>query len=254
MITTYFNRFYFFRFLIDKYGLSEAFWVIGAILSNICVGSCVFLQPKSLIYHQELIESNTSRIRGCNLVKKRCGTSTLKFSLFKNKRFTLLVIALALCTIGHVNNLTLIPAHIKALGYSNTYVSLGVSITGGAELIGRIFIGWFADLNIIQKIHILVGCTFVGGAFALILPFFDSFSFILVYAGVAGVFPASFHVLLSVLAIERVGLEDFPTAFGFIYFFRAFASIISLPISGMYNLSPSYYNLISTRRNFIVIV
>jgi hypothetical protein len=32
--------------LIDKYGLSQALWVIGAFVSNICVASCLFREPK----------------------------------------------------------------------------------------------------------------------------------------------------------------------------------------------------------------
>lgn len=160
----------------------------------------------------------------------------MKFSVFKNRRFTLLVIALALCSIGHSNNYTLIPVQIKALGYSNTYVSTGVSVTGGAELIGRILIGWFADLNVIKKINIFAMCSFVGGAFALISPFFESFTYVAVYSGVAGAFPASFHALLSVLAIERVGLEHYPTAFAVISVFRALAMLVSMPLFGKYNL------------------
>ena len=228
----------YFRFLIDKYGLSDAFWIIGAMLSNICVASCVFRQPKSLLNTRKIHDNDTHQEQDKSR-EKHCGALNLKFSLFKNKRFTLLVIAFTLCTIGHINNTILIPAHIKALGYSNTYVTAGVSITGGAELIGRIIIGWFADLNVIKKINIFVVCTFIGGIFAFISLLFDSFTFMAVYAGVAAAFPASFLALISVLAIERVGLDDFQPAFAFISFFMAIACVISLPICGKYYLSLS---------------
>ena len=226
-----------FRFLIDKYGLSQAFWIIGAILSNICVASCVFRQPKSFLNGQDIsVSENESDQTQPKSTKSRCGILNLRFALFKNRRFTLLIIAIALCTFGHACNSILIPAHIKTLGYSNTYVTIGVSITGGAELIARIVIGWFADLNIVKKIYIFVICTFVGGIIALISPLFDSFTFMAVYAGFAGAFPASFLALIFVLAIERVGIDNYQPAFAFIALSMALSRTVSLPICGKYYL------------------
>ena len=227
----------YFRFLIDKYGLSQAFWIIGAILSNICVAGCVYRQPKSLQNDQETSDNGGRLGRQEDKSMKIClGTLNLKFSLFKKRRFVLLLTAITLCTIGSDNNYVIIPAHIKALGYSNTYVTLGVSIVGGTEMIARIFTGWFADLNIMSKIHIFVICTFVGGAMALISPLFDSFTFMAVYAFVAGAFPSTYIALFAVLAIECVGIEDFPAAFTFISIFMALAYLINLPVSGRSNL------------------
>jgi hypothetical protein len=81
--------------------------------------------------------------------------------LFKNRRFSLLVLAFVICSFGQIDNFIL-------LGYSNTYIyiTIGVSTIGGAELIARIAVGWFADLNFIQKKYIFVLCMFVGGVFA----------------------------------------------------------------------------------------
>ena len=222
-----------FRFLLDKYGLSQAFWIIGAILSNICVASCVFRQPKSFVNTQNItLPENGAHQGQPKSIKDRCGT--LKLDLFKNRRFTLLLISLSLCIAGHSANNILIPVHIKALGYSNTYATIGVSISGGAEMIARIVIGWFADLNIIEKLYIYVICTFVGGIFALIAPLFDSFTFMAVYAAVIGTFPSSFYALISVLTIERVGIDNFPQAVAFITLSLAIANAVSLPICGKY--------------------
>ena len=227
----------YFRFLLDKYGLSQGYWIIGAILSNICVASCVFRQPKRFLKTQDISPLENGADQGQpKSIKSQYGTIKHKFALLKNRRFALLLIALTLSTVGHSSNNIIIPAHIKALGYSNTFVTIGVSISGAAEVIARIVIGWFADLNIIEKVYIFVICTFVGGIFALIAPLFDSFTFMAVYAGVIGAFPSSFYALISVLAIERVGIDNFQTAVGFIAIFMALAFTISLPVSGKYYL------------------
>ncbi|XP_060598536.1 monocarboxylate transporter 12-like isoform X2 [Ruditapes philippinarum] len=220
-----------YRFLIDKYGLSQAFWVIGAFVSNICVASCLFREPN------KPPQSNNAEARIEESIsdenqKKCCNALKLKFNLLKNSRFTLLVMAFTICSFGHITNYILIPAHIKTLGYSNTYITIGVSIIGGGELIGRIAVGWFADLNIIQKKYIFVVCMFIGGVFALISPLFGTFTFMAVYAGVVAAFPASFLALISVLAIERVGMENFPAAFSIIFVFMSISSLVSQPIAG----------------------
>ncbi|XP_060568975.1 monocarboxylate transporter 12-like isoform X2 [Ruditapes philippinarum] len=220
-----------YRFLINKYGLSQAFWVIGAFVSNICVASCLFREPNKSPQSNYAEARKEDSISDKNQ-KRCCNVLKLKIHLFKNRRFTLLVIAFTICSFSHIINYILIPAHIKTLGYSNTYITIGVSITGGAELIGRIAVGWFADLNIIQKKYIFVVCMFVGGVFALISPLFDTFTFMAFYAGVVAAFPASFLALISVLAIERVGMENFPAAFSIIFVFMSITSLISQPIAG----------------------
>ncbi|XP_060568979.1 monocarboxylate transporter 12-like isoform X2 [Ruditapes philippinarum] len=238
-----------YRFLIDKYGLSQALWVIGAFLSNICVASFVFRQPNNVLnYQNKPLQSNDAQVeieesiflnlsdetndQQRKLIERCCNALNLNFCLFKNRRFSLLVLAFTICSFGQTNNYILIPAHIKTLGYSNTYITIGVSIIGGAELIGRIAVGWFADLNFIQKKYIFVVCMFIGGVFALISPLFDSFMFMAVYAGVTAAFPSSFLALTSVLAIERVGMKNFEAAYSIMFVCMSIPSLICQPIAG----------------------
>ncbi|XP_060568972.1 monocarboxylate transporter 4-like [Ruditapes philippinarum] len=107
-----------YRFLINKYGLSQALWVIGAIVSNICVAGCLFLEPNKpppSNNEQARIEESISSETDEN--QKKCFNAlNLNFCLFKNRRFTLLIIAFTVCTFGHISNYILIPAHIKTLG------------------------------------------------------------------------------------------------------------------------------------------
>ncbi|XP_060581238.1 monocarboxylate transporter 12-like [Ruditapes philippinarum] len=166
------------------------------------------------------------------LIERCCNALNLDFCLFKKRRFSLLVLAFTICSFGHITNYILIPAHIKTLGYSNTYITIGVSIIGGAELIRRIAVGWFADLNFIQKKYIFVVCMFIGGVFALISPLVGTFTFMAVYAGVAAAFPASFLALISVLAIESVGMENFEAAFSIMFVCMSVPSLICQPIAG----------------------
>jgi hypothetical protein len=43
--------------------LSQAFWVIGAFLSNICVASCVFRQPNNVLnYENKPLQSNDAQV------------------------------------------------------------------------------------------------------------------------------------------------------------------------------------------------
>lgn len=244
----------YFRFLIEKYGLLQTFWIIGAMVSNICVAGCLLRQPSLLIKKENRnancnkqgvqYEDTTHKTLKPDSEKydeseqkqeqvRKCCDFDFKFTLFKNPLFTMNALAFTFAIFGVSNNSLLIPAHMKALGFDNFYVALGVSITGGVEIVSRILFGWFVDLNLVKIKYLFIGSMLLAGIVALITPFFTSFAFMAVYASVMSAFPASFlSYALSVLTIEVVGLEDYPAAYGLISFCMAFASLVNQPICG----------------------
>ena len=226
--------------------------ILGAILLNVCVAACVFRQPKILVQLKKLEEmknkakknKETALLNGDvvqenhNLEdkeenKKCCSWGPdFKFSLFKRPRFTLYAIAFMISMNGYGNNLILIPSHVKMMGYSKNSVALTVSIMGGCEVAARIFFGWFADKEWIQRKHIFMTSFLLSSIFAFITPQFRSFVYMCVYAAIIGIFPGSFWSLLSVLIIDVVGMVDFPKAFGLISLCLAVGASISQPCIG----------------------
>lgn len=232
----------YFRYLIHEYGLKGAFWIIGALLSHTCVSACLFRQPRMLVeekrqqilQRQKHIDEDSVKTESRNTVVSCCKRldRELKFSLFKNPRFTLYVVAFVFGMNGFGNNLILIPSQIKALGYDKFYIALGVTIMGACEAISRIFSGWFADLKLVKTKYIFLVSMSVGALICFIAPALNTFAWMAVYAGLVGIFPGSIWSQLPILVIDVVGMEHFPPAFGLVMMSLAIGCVISQPIVG----------------------
>ncbi|XP_045173281.2 monocarboxylate transporter 12-like [Mercenaria mercenaria] len=245
-----------YKYLIEQYGLNGAFWIIGATFSNVCVAACVFRQPRYLVEEQkeklrankhtedeydvcasQLVDGKGDKNAVRNIYKGLCSALDLRFNLLKKTLFTLYLISFMCCGFAFVGSIILIPSSVKTLGYDKTYVALSVIIFGGVEVVARILIGWFADLHIIKCKYIYVVNMFIVGAFSLIAPLFESFSFIAVYATVAASFAGSYLSLRSVLIIEAVDLENFSSAFGLLSLTQAIGVLPGQPAMGwLYDL------------------
>ena len=105
---------------------------------------------------------------------------------------------------------------------------------GFCEIFARIFIGWIVDKKWIKPKHMFTICFFVSALFAFITPAFESLEYMCVYAAITGIFPASFWSLVSVLVIDVVGMNDFPSAFGLVLLGLAVGVIICQPSIGKY--------------------
>ncbi|KAL4234387.1 hypothetical protein ACF0H5_006034 [Mactra antiquata] len=226
-----------YKSLIQEYGLKGAFWIIGGILSHVCVSACLFRQPRLLVENREReIQQRQLRNKdgGSSGVLSCCGALgyEMKFKLFKNPRFTLNVLALVFAMNGFGNNLILIPSQIKALGYGKFYISLGVTIMGACEVVSRIFFGWLADTKLTKVKYIFLFCMSISAIISFAAPFLTTFEMLGVYAGLVGTFPGSIWSQLPILVIDVVGMEHFPSAFGLVLFSLAIGCAISQPLVG----------------------
>ncbi|KAH3855145.1 monocarboxylate transporter 12-like [Dreissena polymorpha] len=239
-----------YQFLIKEFGLHGTFLILGGFALNICAAACIFRQPRLLslakqkstkrhVHEPEdtdLLNGDTSHNQPKDkTVSQNCCTnffSLFKFSLFCNPLFSMYVVAFILCMNGYGNNLILIPAHLKALGYDRVKIALGISVMGAFEVVARIFFGWFADKGYVKKRTLFIFNMGVSAIFCFIAPLFTNYYFFLVYAAIIGTFPGSFWSLISVLIIDVVGMKDFTAAFGLVSLCLAVGSAISQPTIG----------------------
>lgn len=213
---------------------------------NVCAAACLFRQPPLLLKEIKRAEATKQKKRNPDMLlndktpgenagkqpSSKCFGLDFRFSLFKNPRFAMYCVGFILCMNGYGNNLILIPAHIKALGFDNNHVVYGVTIMGGCEVVARISFGWLADQNMMKRKHIFLISMFIASVFCFIAPLFESFVFMAVFACVIGTFPGSFWSLVSVLIIDVVGMENFTPAFGLIMLCLAIGVVISQPSVG----------------------
>lgn len=226
---------YFYRVIIDTYGVMGALLVLSGFLANMCVFAALLREPpkeESEKEHNgdEIFKDDEDENKSCSCFRKQ--NSIMKCSLFKKPSFTLLVLSMVSNAMGYASNFTVLPAHTKALGYSKNQVTLIFSLTGAIEIIVRPLIGIFVDKKVVSTESVLLFSYFASGVCALVIPFLPYLPALAVYSGSIGIFPGLYTMLMPVLLIDRVGLEQLSPAIGLAVFCLAFGAVISQPISG----------------------
>lgn len=177
---------------------------------------------------------NDNNMRGRNEIEndRRSCFSMFDFTLFRIPKFTMYVLAFSLNILGYGGNFTAFPSYIMEVGYQKDEVAVAMSIIGATEVLARPFFGWFADLKLLSVKNILIFSAIISGIAAILLPLWDSYEIMLVYAVVVGTFPGAFWSLMAVAMLESVNLDKLTRAMGLLSLFMAFGMVLSQPLAG----------------------
>lgn len=130
-------------------------------------------------------------------------------------------------------------------------VSTGISPSDGTFLVslmnilntlGRVFIGWFADKNIISALN-LTNISLIGsGAILFTVPFIcTTYYNSAILWGVYGFVSAPYICLTSIVLADLLGVEKLSNSFGLLTVARGIACIIGTPVAGFfYDLTKDY--------------
>ena len=150
----------------------------------------------------------------------------------RNPLFQLFIIGMIFGNFGQYNQYFVIVPYAEEIGLSKQEAAAMMSFVGGSELVGRLFLGWFADLRIISKIHIVQFSYVVTGLFAMILPFFPYYGVLVAYCIVFGFFGGSVLLFLVALVADIVGLRHLNMSIGIAWFFVPLSFMIGSPVVG----------------------
>ncbi|XP_069111528.1 monocarboxylate transporter 12-B-like [Argopecten irradians] len=252
---------YLYRFLIDRYGIHGALMIIGGLLTNNCVFALLLRQPSQIINKvrqsttnavmneihegkgshrddntntERLLENTETKVEKENAkIRPTLSISNLfNFSLFRNQRFAMYAMAYTVNTFAYIGVFTALSAHIISLGLGKQKVVIALSITGGMEIISKLFFGWIIDTKVVSVKKLLL-ITFVVSAVAtLAVPLFDNFIALAVYAGIVGIFPGSYFTLMAVVLLQCIPLTDLTSGFGLMCLCLSFGAVLCQPIAG----------------------
>ncbi|XP_060065130.1 monocarboxylate transporter 12-like [Ylistrum balloti] len=260
-----------YRFLIDRYGIHGALMIIGGLLTHNCAFALLLRQPSQIIKkfrktvpadnpgsftsngqesvtlietEEETKESSLSECKETHVkIEQTCKTTREKrpslsfstlfnFSLFRNPRFAMYAMAYTVNTFAYIGIYTVLPAHIISHGYGKEKVVFALSITGAMEIISKLFFGWIVDIKIIPVKKLLLLTFIVSAVSAMVIPFFNNFIAIAVYAGIVGVFPGSYFTLMAVVLLQCIPLTDLTSGFGLTCLCISFGAVLCQPIAG----------------------
>ncbi|XP_060067081.1 monocarboxylate transporter 12-like [Ylistrum balloti] len=232
---------YFYRFIIDQFGLQGALLIISGVSLNVCVGGAFLRQPHQLIkikHSTDKLNKETTDLncqdnnKSIEKPLKPKSKFLIDFTLFKIPRFSVYVAAFTVNIIGYAGNFSAFPAHVKSLGFGEQKVAIALSMIGATEMFARIFFGWFADKKIFEKRTIVIFSAAVSGVSAILIPFMRNFPAMVIYGCIVGIFPGAFWSLMAVMMLECVELERLTSAMGVLCMFMSFGIVISQPLMG----------------------
>ena len=126
----------------------------------------------------------------------------------------------------------MLPDHARLIGVGKSRAAFLVSILGLADVLGRIGFGLVADLNVLPKRVLFVGCMAVAGCLVCVLPRVDHYVGLAVLCAVTGLFAGAFFTFLMVLLAEKLGDRRLHSAFGLTAMFMGVSLFYSAPVTG----------------------
>ncbi|PVD18579.1 hypothetical protein C0Q70_21129 [Pomacea canaliculata] len=144
-------------------------------------------------------------------------------SLFKLPLFWLVIVSSCFSSIGMVMNIY-IPSLAEEKGISSQDAAILLTIIGACGMTSRLLIGYLADLA-----AILIGACSVVGMFT---PFYTSFTSLVVFSALYGVFGPVFFSICPVVIVDLLGLENLGPTLGFVTLFQAAAEGASHALTG----------------------
>uniref|UniRef100_A0A0N4ZMY1 MFS domain-containing protein n=1 Tax=Parastrongyloides trichosuri TaxID=131310 RepID=A0A0N4ZMY1_PARTI len=117
-----------------------------------------------------------------------------------------------------------------------------VSLMNILNTLGRVFIGWFADKNVISALN-LTNISLIGsGSLLFAVPFIcTTYMNSAILWGIYGFVSAPYICLTSIVLADMLGVEKLSNSFGLLVVARGIACIIGTPVAGFfYDLTKDY--------------
>ncbi|CAG9784230.1 unnamed protein product [Diatraea saccharalis] len=175
----------------------------------------------------------------CSAESKAALSEMLDLSLLVDPIFILFSLSNFLTSIGfYIPYIYTVPMSEKLEVTNSAYL---ISIIGGANLIGRIILGFISDKPWVNRLLAYNMCLTIAGISTAMATFCWEFWGLAMYATVFGFTIGAYVGLTSVVLVDLLGLEKLTNAFGLLLLFQGIASLIGPPFAGwLYDALSSY--------------
>jgi MFS family permease len=171
---------------------------------------------------------------------------------FQDPNFVQLYTSAVISTMGLFMPYTHLPKYALLHGVSTGGAILILSIMGIASAVGRVAIGYAADVY--GKLVMLAVCMGVGGVSTLAWMGCTVFSTMMVYGVVYGFFAGGVISLFPTVVAELYGIKRLATVIGILYTGTAFGNLLAAPIAGfIFDATHEYYGSISLAGGLLLI-
>ncbi|GFS08584.1 monocarboxylate transporter [Elysia marginata] len=184
---------------------------------------------KHLMLSPVCVKENYSQMRPKIKLSQRSNRSIFDWSLLTNPVFFLYFLFAFFVNVAYPNVFFMLPVHAENEGEDRDSSALLLSFIGITDLLGRLVIGWFSDLKLLERRYILVTFAFASGLLSLLMPVFRNFGGMAAYAVLYGFCAGCYVPLIAVTLSDTLGPEKLTSSLGLVSMALA-ATLIPAPI------------------------
>merc|ERR1719259_1553710 len=163
------------------------------------------------------------------------------WSVLRNPLFLCVGVSQAVANIGMSIMFTYLPDVTVLRGFPKAKSNLLLSIVAITNTLGRIVVGLITDLPWVDSLMTSNTCILLLGLATLFVPFFSSYSGLVVMALLFGFGAAGMISMGSIVMVDVMGLKSLNVSFGCLAFFKGFGILVGAPIGGlMFDATNSY--------------
>ncbi|XP_024132159.1 monocarboxylate transporter 13 [Oryzias melastigma] len=217
----------FFKWLIEMYTWRGALLIIGGLQLNLCVCGALMrpLDTQSPLESKDGLETDADVLQP----KERV---IFQFSLLRKPELLLYILFAIFAAVGfYIPTLFLVP-FANSLGIDKYWPALILSVLAVADLAGRLFSGWLANMRFFRNLQQLTFVATLLGVVLLLLPISHKYWAILTLASLYGFLFGCVVAIHVTCIVDIVTLEGFDSGLGLFMMFRSIGGFIGPPAGG----------------------
>ncbi|XP_052221324.1 monocarboxylate transporter 12-like isoform X1 [Dreissena polymorpha] len=159
----------------------------------------------------------------------------IDYTLLKNLSFISVGISVLLAPLGQSPAFMMLPSLAAQNNIPAQKSAFLLSITGIADIIGRLTFGAICDITYLRnnRKYVYVASIFISGVASGVCGFAHTYWHFATYAVVFGLFGGSYHALTPVILVDLLGADKLSSSFGIALLFQGIGYLVGPPLAGL---------------------
>ncbi|XP_051982771.1 monocarboxylate transporter 13 isoform X1 [Xyrauchen texanus] len=218
-----------FQYLVEVYAWRGALLILGGLSFNL-IACGALIRP---IKKPKVVEKteNTPNVKKCTSLLSRI-YECFELSLLLHRGFITYTLAVTFFNAGYFIPYVHLVAHSRNIGFTEYQAAFVISVTGVADIFGRVVSGWASDLGKMRMPHMLTVWTGLLGLVLLLISLCVNYPGLLVFSLAYGFCAGAMTPLVFAVVPEIVGMERMLGALGLIQLIESIGGLLGAPLSG----------------------
>ncbi|MEQ2251065.1 hypothetical protein ILYODFUR_007144 [Ilyodon furcidens] len=219
-----------FKWLIEMYSWQGTLLIIGGLQFNLCVCGALMRPLEANWDASQKTSKEGAEENAAALPSKK--KAVFQCCLLKKPELLLYILFAIFAAAGFFTPALYLVPFANSLGIDKYWPAFILSVMAVADLAGRLFCGWLANMRFLRNLQLLPTVTTLLGVVLLLLPIGHNYWSILVFASLYGFLFGCMVAIHVTSIVDIVSLEGFDSGLGLFMLFRSIGGFIGPPAGG----------------------